>query len=60
MRFWFGVFVGAVLMALYAYRGTISDIIHNRKKLSAGAKTAEGVSKTVEGLKELFGGEGST
>jgi hypothetical protein len=55
MRFWFGVFVGSVLMALYAYRSQISDIIHNRKALSAGAKTAEGVQKTVEGVKELLG-----
>jgi hypothetical protein len=55
MRFWLGVFVGALLMALYAYRKEIGDIIHNRKAISAGAKTAEGVSKTVEGLKELFG-----
>lgn len=54
MRFWLGVFVGALLMAMYAYRQTISDIIHNRKALSAGAKTAEGVGKTVEGLKELL------
>jgi hypothetical protein len=55
MRFWFGVFVGAVLMALYAYRTQISDIIHNRKALSAGAKTAEGVQTTIAGVKELLG-----
>jgi hypothetical protein len=54
MRFWFGVFVGASLMALYAYRSQISDIIHNRKALSAGQKTAEGVSTTVSGVKDLL------
>lgn len=54
MRFWFGVFVGALAMALYTYRQQISDIINNRKALSAGAKTAEGVQKTIEGAKELI------
>jgi hypothetical protein len=48
VRFWLGVFVGAVLMALYAYRSQISDIIHNRRAISAG-------EKTFEGLKELLG-----
>lgn len=54
MRFWFGVFVGAVLMALYAFRQQISDVINNRKALSAGAKTAEGAQQVADGVKELW------
>jgi hypothetical protein len=54
MRFWLGVFVGALAMALYAYRKPISDIINNRKAISAGAKTVEGAQQTFEGLKDLL------
>jgi hypothetical protein len=55
MRFWFGFFVGALGMALFAYRKQISDIINNRKAISAGGKVASGISDVVEGAKDLFG-----
>lgn len=55
MKFFFGVLLGAALMALYAYRQSISDIIAGRRALGAGAKTVSGIEQTIGGIKDLVG-----
>lgn len=55
MKFFFAMVLGALLMALFAYRQTISDLIAGRKALGAGAKTVSGIEQAVGGLKDLLG-----
>lgn len=55
MKFFFAMVLGALLMALFAYRQTISDLIAGRKALGAGAKTVTGIEQTIGGIKDLLG-----
>ena len=55
MKFFFGMLFGALLMGLYAYRQTISDVIAGRRALGAGAKTVSGVEQAIGGIKDLIG-----
>jgi hypothetical protein len=54
MRFFFGVIVGALCMAVYAYRKQISDVWNNRKALSAGGRAVDGVTQTVDAVKDFL------
>src|SRR5205814_554578 len=42
MKFWLGVFLGALAMGLYAYRSQIRTLIEGRKAISSGEKVVEG------------------
>jgi hypothetical protein len=54
MRLFFGLLLGALLMALYAYRAQIKALYENRKALSSADRAVEGAKQAVDAVGDLL------